>query len=236
MGVIEKVCALAVEIANDDSHGYSQQNRWGNPDFDCSSLVIWLWQTCGVPVKDAGATYTGNMVNAFLQCGFRVVNPAIESLEAGDVLVNVVHHAAQYIGNGQIVQATIAENGTIHGHPGDQTKTEIGIFRYYDYPWDRVLRYTKEDDAKPLPNYDISYFDSDCVATQMPVIQRGEWGPAIAAMQGALKYHGFFSQNDISGMFDVKTETALLNFQRRHKIDIDGICGPITWNELMFWR
>lgn len=235
MGTIEKVCALAVEIANDDSHGYSQRNRWGNPDFDCSSLVIWLWEKCGVPVKQHGATYTGNMVNAFLECGFRIVNPAIESLEAGDVLVNIVHHAAQYIGNGQIVQATIAENGTIDGQPGDQTKTEIGIFKFYDYPWDRVLRFTK-DDGKPQPTYEISYTDDDCVPTQIPVLQRGEWGPAVAAMQGALKYHGFFSQNDISGMFDVKTEKAILDFQRVHKLEIDGICGPITWNELCFWR
>ncbi len=236
MGVIDRVCQLAVEIANDDSHGYSQQNRWGQPDFDCSSLVIWLWQTCGVPVKDAGATYTGNMVQAFLNCGFRVVNPAIEELEAGDVLVNIVHHAAQYIGNGQIVQATIAENGTIHGEPGDQTEKEIGIYKYYDYPWDYVLRLDSDSPVPSIPDENISYTDADCVATQMPIIQRGQYGPAVAAMQGGLKYHGFFKQVDISGVFDIKTETALLNFQLRHKIEIDGICGPISWNEIMFWR
>jgi hypothetical protein len=33
----------AVAIANDDSHGYDQTNRWG-PDYDCSSLVIQAYE------------------------------------------------------------------------------------------------------------------------------------------------------------------------------------------------
>lgn len=240
MGIIENVCSLAVQIANDDSHGYSQYNRSGNPDFDCSSLVIYLWESNGVPVQKSGATYTGNMLSAFLACGFRKVNPATESLQAGDVLLNVKHHTALYIGNGQIVQATIAENGTIHGNPGDQTGTEIGIFKYYDFPWDYVLRYESDSDSDtvpdPGPSAAISYSESDCVPTQIPVLQRGEWGPAVAAIQGMLKYHGFFSGNEISGFFGVNTETALLSFQKRHNLEIDGVCGPETWHELSFWN
>lgn len=61
------------KIATDDSHGYSQDSRWGNPDYDCSSLVIQAWEQAGVPVKTAGATYTGNMYNIFLKWGFKDV-------------------------------------------------------------------------------------------------------------------------------------------------------------------
>ena len=238
MGIIETVCSLAVQIAEDDSHGYSQYNRDGNPDYDCSSLVIDLWQRCGVPVRDHGATYTGNMLGAFLQCGFRKVNPAIETLQAGDVLLNVVHHTALYIGNGQIVQATIAENGTIHGQPGDQTGTEIGIFKYYDYPWNYVLRYqgtAPAPDPKPEPS-PISYTEDDCVSVKIPELIRGEWGSAVASMQAALRYHGFYLNRDIDGYFDAATETALIDFQRKHNLVRDGICGVNTWHELMFWN
>lgn len=236
MGKIDDAVALAVKIANDDSHGYSQRNRDGNPDFDCSSLIIYIWQSCGVPVKDRGATYTGNMVQAFLQAGFRKVNPAIESLQAGDVLINVVHHTAIYIGNGKIVQATIAENGTIHGTPGDQTGTEIGIFPYYDFPWDYVLRYDGDPGQQEIISVNISYGENSCRDTKMPMVRKGDYGPAISAIQGALKYHGFFSQSDINGCFDGKTERAVISFQTKHKIEIDGIVGPETWNELSFWR
>ena len=39
MGVIDTAVNFMLQIANDDSHGYSQDDRWG-PDYDCSSLVI----------------------------------------------------------------------------------------------------------------------------------------------------------------------------------------------------
>lgn len=35
MSVIEKAVQWAVGIAADNSHGYSQQTRWG-PSYDCS--------------------------------------------------------------------------------------------------------------------------------------------------------------------------------------------------------
>ena len=135
-----------------------------------------------------------------------------------------------YIGNNQLVQATIAENGTVHGQPGDQNQKEIAIYPYYDFPWNVVLRY---DPVKPD---EISYTDADCVSTKMPVITLGEYGPAVAAIQGALKYHGFNTSGQITGVMDVSTETYLISFQRKHGLEPDGICGNLTWNELMFWR
>lgn len=233
MSVADKACQLAIKIANDDSHGYSQQSRDGNPDFDCSSLVIWLWQQCGVDVKGRGASYTGNMCPAFLQAGFRLVNWPEEDLEPGDVLLNVKHHAALYVGNNRLVQATIAETGTVHGQPGDQTGSEIGIFPFYNYPWDYILRYKTA--AQPA-TYNISYGEADMISGKLPVLQRGEWGPGVAAMQGALAYHGFIKTGEISGMLGEQTEKALLNFQTKHGIEVDGICGPETWTELFLWR
>ena len=229
MSKASEAVALALQIAENPEHGYSQHNRWG-PDFDCSSFLIHIWQSIGVNVKGRGATYTGNMCPAFLQAGFRKVNPAIEDLKPGDVLLNVQHHTAMYIGDHKLVQASIAENGTVHGQSGDQTGKEIGVFPYYDYPWDYVLRYD------PPKNQEISYNESDCQSTMIPVITHGEWGPAVAAMQGALMYHGFMGTGKVSGMLDTSTETYLINFQRKHGLDPDGICGPETWNELMFWR
>ena len=68
---------LAVDIANDDAHGYDQINRNGNPDFDCSSLVIYCFDKY-VPVKKCGATFTGNMKNAFIKCGFVEVSDTVK--------------------------------------------------------------------------------------------------------------------------------------------------------------
>ena len=142
------------KIANDSKHGYSQTNRWGNPktwsDYDCSSLVISAWQAAGVPVKDKGATYTGNMYNVFIKCGFKDVTSKINlstgsGLIAGDVLLNHTDHTAMMISKTQLAQASIDENGGISGGKvGDQTGYEINIRSYYNYPWNCVLRYPEE--------------------------------------------------------------------------------------------
>ena len=36
--IIDSAVAWAISIANDDTHGYDQTDRWG-PDYDCSSLL-----------------------------------------------------------------------------------------------------------------------------------------------------------------------------------------------------
>lgn len=49
-----------IDIANDDSHGYDQDNRWG-PDYDCSSFVISGFEQAGIQLETNGATYTGDL-------------------------------------------------------------------------------------------------------------------------------------------------------------------------------
>lgn len=159
MSRIQDAVNFAVGIAYDDRHGYSQDNR-GGPDYDCSSLMIQSWENAGVPVKSNGATYTGNMYEVFIRCGFTDVTSRVNTsngvgLQYGDVLLNDVHHTAMYIGNNQIVHASINEKGTAHGgQTGDQTGREICVRSYYNYPWNHILRF-QEDEMQPVqPNPD----------------------------------------------------------------------------------
>lgn len=151
MSKITDAVALIKRIAADNTHGYDQAHRWGN-DYDCSSLVISVWQDVGVPVKSAGATYTGNMRTAFLKCGFTDVTNLINlssgyGLRAGDVLLNYSAHTAMMVSEHQLVQASINELGTTTGgKTGDQTGREIYERSYYNFPWSAVLRYTKQDE------------------------------------------------------------------------------------------
>ena len=148
-----------VWMANDDSHGYDQIYRWGERgDYDCSSAVIRAWEQAGVPVESNGATYTGNMKNIFKACGFSDVTNEVnlsngDGLQPGDVLLNEIHHTAMYVGNGQLVHASINELGrAISGQSGDQTGREFCIRSYYNYPWNVVLRYEgDQSDVSPAP-------------------------------------------------------------------------------------
>lgn len=154
MSKTEKATKQMESWAQDSSHGYDQDYRWGERgDFDCSSAVIQAWQNAGVPVKTKGATYTGDMRTVFLSCGFKDVTSKVNrstgsGLLRGDVLLNETHHVAMYCGNGKEVEASINEKGTAHGgQPGDQTGKEFLIRSYRNYPWDCVLRYSENGAA-----------------------------------------------------------------------------------------
>lgn len=145
-------CAWSKAFAADDSHGYDQGSRLGNPDTDCSMLVILAYKNAGLPLT---CTYTGNMRADMLTHGFKDVTAKIDlpsgaGLAAGDVLLHETHHAALYIGSGKIVHATGNElGGVTGGQPGDQTGREICVAGYFNYPWQYVLRYEGEAATEP---------------------------------------------------------------------------------------
>lgn len=142
---VENAVKWMVEMANDNTHGYDQDNRWGD-DYDCSSFVISGYEQAGIPLKTNGATYTGDLKAVAITTGFHEVTWGndITKLVRGDILLNEIHHTAVFIGDGKIVQASANENGTATGgQTGDQTGKEIYIRDYYVYTsgWDCVLRY-----------------------------------------------------------------------------------------------
>ena len=137
---IQSAMDWALATAADDSHGYSQQTRNGNPNYDCSSFVIAAYEAAGVPVKEAGAGYTGNMRSAFTKVGFEWIpgNPNMEDLQPGDVLLSESEHTEMYIGDGKNVGA----HSNYDGVDGDSSGNEINVSNYPKRSWDGVLRYT----------------------------------------------------------------------------------------------
>lgn len=147
MNKVETYVENAINIANNNEHGYSQVNRWGNPDYDCSSLVITVVNNSGIPVKANGASYTGNMYKAFIKSGFSDVTKYTnistgKGLIRGDILLNPYTHTEIYIGDGLSVGAHIDEKGTTKGaKKGDNTGHEISIEKYRNKGYKCVLRY-----------------------------------------------------------------------------------------------
>ena len=155
MGVIDTAVAWALSIAADDSHGYSQNVRWG-PSYDCSSFIISAYEAGGLTLQAAGASWTGNMRSAFLACGFADVTGEVvvatgARLEPGDVLLDTVspteyQHTAMYAGNGQIVHAKNVASGIL-------------VENYYNGPWPTVLRYIGEAPASAEVTTTVSIGD-----------------------------------------------------------------------------
>jgi putative chitinase len=68
------------------------------------------------------------------------------------------------------------------------------------------------------------------VGTTLPLLFRGETGPAVAQLQQNLAAHGYAVARD--GSFGPGTETALRQFQAAHGLAVDGIAGPALWKAL----
>ncbi len=241
---IEKAVSWAVNAANDNSHGYDQGSRWG-PNYDCSSFVISAWEAAGVPVRQAGASYTGNLYLAFLGCCFLDVTAWVNlatgaGLEKGDVLLNHRNHTELYIGGGRVVKASINENGGVTGgKSGDQTGREIYVGAYYNYPWDCVLRYegnggqggddtSSGADAPPSPQG-----EGTCAVT-LRVLRKGDKGGDVVSAQVKLIRLGYScGWWGSDGEFGDGTEQAVKKFQQKSGLDADGIVGEKTWTALL---
>lgn len=218
MDVITTAMTWALNTAEDNSHGYSQDNRWG-PDYDCSSFAIEAYQQAGLLLKEHGANYTGDMYAAFRSCGFQDVTRSVDlksgdGLQVGDVLLShnsAKQHAALFAGNGQVVHARTSEGNT---QTGDQSGNEIRVQPYYG-AWDHVLRYTKEGAALAPP------------AAKRRILKKGMIGEDVRELQEKLTKLGYKVEAD--GEYGTKTFCAVAKFQEANNVTpVDGEAGPVT--------
>ena len=124
------------------------------------------------------------------------------------------------------MQASINEYGAVTGgQTGDQTGREIYTRGYYNYPWDCVLRYTEES---------VTEQETERVSVELPVLQSGDSGETVRAMQILLRGRGFgVGWYGADGEFGAATEDGLRAFQRVKREEEDGVCGERTWSRLL---
>lgn len=234
----EKATRYAEAIALDDSHGYSQYSRTGNPDYDCSSLVLLAYEHAGVPVWSNGARSTWNMVPVMLANGFEEVTDKVnlstqEGLKRGDVLFihnSYRQHTAIYCGNGKEVEAYISEIGDIYGQPGDQTGREI-LIQPYRQIWAQVFRYK---DAEKEEKFMLTF----------KTIKYGDKGKYVKTFQAMLRGRGFIDKQKkketkdgnikVDGKWFDSTQRAWVYFQEKMGLEVKDYCDETRWKKLLY--
>lgn len=154
--IIDDAVDFAVNIANDNSHGYSQKVRSlyeidVPKSFDCSSLVLtafyYAFMKNGLKNQanylKRNCSYTGNMLK-MLNCGFEVVarnQTAHAKMLKGDVELNETHHTALAIDPDNIVHARTSE-GTSDTKDGSGNEIRTQKWYLYSHGWTHRLRFT----------------------------------------------------------------------------------------------
>lgn len=62
------------------------------------------------------------------------------------------------------------------------------------------------------------------------IIKRGDVGSDVEFIQRKLRDYGYIVR--VTGVFNLETEAAVRMFQRRQRVDIDGVAGPTTYRLL----
>lgn len=239
---------LAVQIANDDTHGYDQrQSKRYGPDFDCSSLVSYCLQQAGFNIDPHG-TYTGNLAKKLTDLGFTNVRSDIQAdgtgLQYGDILLTVTnHHTGFSLGEQNGVQMICDAISDEHGgkggdntQTGDQTGREIMVRRFRSSIFYRsfstlqyVFRWT--DGGGGSDPYPVG----GTFVIRIPELRRGKRFAVIGPVQSVLAnyYNISVGPSGADGIFGADTEKAVKQFQEENGLKADGIVGEKTMEKLL---
>lgn len=214
MSKVDTYTDYMIAIANDNSHGYSQINRGGNPDFDCSSLVGHALTKAGFNVNVNSTTR--NLYEQLKRCGFTSCS---RPFQKGDIHLAVGHHVCVSTDSEHIVHASIDEIGTTKGRKaGDQTGKEICIRKYYtpSYGWNYHLRYNG---------------DKGSAEYTMNLLKKGSSNIDVTVFEILMSKLGYYT-GSIDTEYGTGCARACEIFQSNYGLAIDGECGKNTWNKL----
>ena len=164
MSYAETTATLAERLAEDDSHGYSQNNRYGDgttvtenvsgkdyelhgKDYDCSSLVGEVLKAQGLIPEDTDL-FTWNEDKTLTDAGFEKMPYDPDNVQRGDILYREGHTGVA-IGNGQQADASHGDRGT-DGDAGDQDGTEV-LKRDLQDSWTTIYRPPEGTHYEPEP-------------------------------------------------------------------------------------
>lgn len=256
--IIHDAVEFAVNIANDNNHGYSQRIRSlyeiDDPkSFDCSSLACTAYYyaflknglTTQARYLKEHCSYTGNMLN-MCNCGFEIVarnQTSHSQMQKGDLELNTTYHVAVAIDKDNIVHARSSEGTTdTKDNSGNEIRTQPWYL--YSHGWTHRLRFTGNGIDFTALTTDT---DKPAVKPTTPTggkymfepktVKAGDKNTSVLLLQEILKSRGFKGKNkkdlDLDWEAGDNTIYALKQYQKSRGLDVDGVCGSTTWKDLI---
>lgn len=252
--IINDAVSFAVNIANDNSHGYSQIVRSlyeiDNPkSFDCSSLVLTAYYCAFLKsglTKQArylkeNCSYTGNMLN-MLNVGFEIVatnQTAHAQMRRGDIELNTTYHTALATDANNIVHARSSEGTTdTVDNSGNEIRTQAWYL--YSHGWTHRLRFTgKGIDFSRLTDTGSSESAAG-YNFSLETVKVGSKGTSVLLLQEILKARGYY-KGSLDREFGRETMDAVNKYQiermKQGKVigngKGNGVCDAGMWKDLI---
>lgn len=142
--------------------------------------------------------------------------------EVGDQIF--FRYSTEIAHTGIVWKVTTAYVFTIEGNSQDMVqkkqyaKTNKSIAGYGRPDWKLVAE--ADPNATPAP-------------VAHPTLRKGSKGQAVKDLQNMLIKHGYsLPRYGADGDFGSETDAAVRAYQRDHKLEVDGIVGPLTWASL----
>ncbi len=90
--------------------------------------------------------------------------------------------------------------------------------------WEHIKNLLEEDLDEDVPTEEL---------TTGVFLKKGARGAAVVSLQKLLNRNGITPKLKEDGDFGAKTLKNVKAFQRKERIDVDGVVGPQTWNRLL---
>jgi lysozyme family protein len=112
---------------------------------------------------------------------------------------------------------------------------ELGIGTHTDvgpnFPWDVFTNYVEKfAGGQVMPSVTPPKTQDDAPSVVPPDLQLGSTGPAVRTLQNRLKtaYAAYAGQIVVDGDFGPMTRGAVMEFQKRSNLEVDGVVGAQT--------
>ena len=182
--------------------------------FDCCGLVKGvIWGFTGDPKKTyGGAVYKSNGLDDVTELGLRKLcthrSTDMNNILPGELLY-MKGHCGVYIGNGKVYESTPS------GKDGVQETT---------------LNYHKWTEHGQLPGIEYGSAPVSNHIIAKPTLRVGSKGMQVDFLQKNLNALG--ASLDVDGQFGNLTQRAVMRFQEKYKLQIDGIYGPKSYAKM----
>ena len=191
----------------------------GRRAFDCRGLTYWALKQAGLKISSVGATTQWN-TDSWASKGLIENLPRDQPVilfKQDDKNAAVMAHTGFGLGDGQAADA--------RGHASG-----VKVATIDSYPWTHwAIPYGADDPAQDPDMED----DGEGQGTTRPLLRKGASGEDVRYLQAVLIACGYaLPKYGADGSYGAESIAAVMQYQRDHGLDPDGIVGPLTWAKI----